>query len=180
MKPLMLLLISFTCFNISYSQDDVSYMTSREQLMLKELNMARTKPLQYAAFISSYQRRNGCTTGDCAAAALELKAKLARMQPIPPLRPSKIMYKVAKAHADTFDRKNVKHSKSGYAENISVGCGNVRDCALGFLIDYGIPNRGHRKTILNPNYRAVGIYEGKGGCFIQEFSYSRPEDRSKY
>lgn len=42
-------------------------------------------------------------------------------------------------------------------ENITSGSQKARDIVLQMLVDDGFESRGHRKNLLNPNFRAVGI-----------------------
>jgi uncharacterized protein YkwD len=49
------------------------------------------------------------------------------------------------------------------AENIHFGDYNQdkgRRIILALLVDDGVPNRGHRTTLFNPDLNAVGIYTG--------------------
>jgi uncharacterized protein YkwD len=42
-------------------------------------------------------------------------------------------------------------------ENIVYGADNARDMVVELLIDDGVPGRGHRKSILNPDFDRVGV-----------------------
>ena len=43
------------------------------------------------------------------------------------------------------------------AENIAYGLKDPRDLVIALLVDYGVKDRGHRKNLLNPFWRYVGI-----------------------
>jgi uncharacterized protein YkwD len=43
------------------------------------------------------------------------------------------------------------------AENIAYGLKDPRDLVIALLVDYGVKGRGHRKNLLNPFWRYVGI-----------------------
>eukprot|EP00298_Acanthocystis_sp_HF-20_P011303 c19324_g1_i1.p1 GENE.c19324_g1_i1~~c19324_g1_i1.p1 ORF type:complete len:247 (+),score=98.84 c19324_g1_i1:34-741(+) len=50
------------------------------------------------------------------------------------------------------------HKNAG--ENLSFGSKDAREIVLSFLIDDGIEDRGHRKNILNPDFRVIGVHHG--------------------
>jgi uncharacterized protein YkwD len=43
------------------------------------------------------------------------------------------------------------------AENIAYGLNNPREVVIAQVVDYGVEGRGHRKNLLNPFWRYVGI-----------------------
>ena len=47
-----------------------------------------------------------------------------------------------------------------YGENLSFHCETALDVVLQLVVDDGVPNRGHRENIFNPDFRCVGIYSG--------------------
>ena len=61
-------------------------------------------------------------------------------------------------------------------ENIARGTGGVREIVLQLLIDSGVPGRGHRTNILNPDWKYVACYkvaelsDDKLSWWIQEFA----------
>lgn len=56
------------------------------------------------------------------------------------------------------DRIERYGSWSGHiGENIVYGSSGPRDAVFEQLLDFGVPDRGHRRTLLNPVWRYVGI-----------------------
>ncbi len=47
--------------------------------------------------------------------------------------------------------------KRGIAENLQWAASNAHEAVVSLMIDDGIRSRGHRKNILNPAYRLVGV-----------------------
>ena len=43
------------------------------------------------------------------------------------------------------------------AENISYGRHTAEEMVISWLIDKNTPSRGHRKNLLNPRYRYIGV-----------------------
>jgi len=62
-------------------------------------------------------------------------------------------------------------------ENIARGLGSPRDIILQLLIDSGVPERGHRKNILNPEWEFVACHnvntldDREMRWWLQEFAY---------
>jgi uncharacterized protein YkwD len=60
------------------------------------------------------------------------------------------------------DRVNIYGTAlDGVNENISYGAKTARDVVLTMLIDDGVANRSHRKNLLNPNFKVVGLSVGE-------------------
>ena len=47
-----------------------------------------------------------------------------------------------------------------YGENLSFHCETALEVILQLLVDDGVPNRGHRENLFNPDFRVVGVYSG--------------------
>jgi uncharacterized protein YkwD len=154
-------------------------MAVREQEMLNEINFVRTKPNEYKKFIIDYlQNRN--PDNNSRKAATELVKQLEDMSPIAPVQFSDYLYQQAKVHGQWMeDADAIEHSAFNNAENLVAGTTNIRDAIILLLIDVTDSQRGHRKNILHPGYKYVGVCEVKGsvagmkGIFVQEFNFKQ-------
>jgi len=175
-----------------------SSMTSEEQNMVKEINLMRANPKAYIPYIKAYidnmKKEGGWGASYIAqeeAAANELIAELNKLGPLSQLKAKEDLYQVAVQHGNDlkgmgnvthtgsngsspFDRIDKGTDLSGGNENLVGGLNTVRESVITLLIDNGIPNRGHRKTLLNPawNYascRKVGDVGGMPNSWVQLF-----------
>jgi len=76
-----------------------------------------------------------------------------------------------------FDRMNRYGSWGGSAaENLAYGKSDGEGFMLQLYIDDGVPDRGHRKAILNPNLKMVGMHhcdhKGYGGMLAVAYAVS--------
>lgn len=144
--------------------------------MLEEINLVRTNPQDYIQYIDGYLDYWDASTSE-RKTSKELINILKKMTPVPALTFSDELYKAAKKHGQYMKRtKRFKHSRMGYAENLVAGNDNIRYAIIDLLIDDGIPSRGHRKNILDPEASVFGCYEVDGMVgrwdyvFVQEFN----------
>jgi uncharacterized protein YkwD len=86
------------------------------------------------------------------------------------LKPTRELFTIAMEHAITSGKKGTTgHQKfekrynplmqnySEVAENCAYGYEHAKDILIRLLIDEDIPDLGHRKNILNPNFNAIGV-----------------------
>jgi uncharacterized protein YkwD len=158
-----------------------------EHGLIDELNFARSDPQTYAAGLERdlqfYQgtlfRRPGeeiaLQTREGAAAAREAIRVLRQTKPLPALRVSEGLTAGARDHVkDQAPRGLMNHRgtdgsmawdrvsrysdwKSKISENMTFGPATPHDVVAALLIDDGIADRGHRKNILDPEVKVVGI-----------------------
>jgi hypothetical protein len=154
-----------------------SQLTEREQQVLDEINLVRTDPVGYIQYIDSFLEYWDSNAAERATAE-ELKKQLKKMEPLQPLEFSQTLYDSAKKHgAKMVKTKVFEHSNCDCAENIQYGNSDVRYAILDLLIDHGVSGRGHRKNILNPEYKYFAVYEVLGivgdmeYIFIQQFDW---------
>ncbi|MHB1921085.1 MAG: CAP domain-containing protein [Chitinophagaceae bacterium] len=122
-----------------------------------------------------------------------LRRELESSAPIPALRISSVMEKTAAYQANDLRRyqgRRLDHTSSNgmtfedRMRRAGVGCAaenlysadrtSALQMVLDLLIDYGVSSLGHRKNLLNPMYKSVGIslahYYGGGTIMVQDFS----------
>ena len=162
--------------------------------ILKELNLARQHPKKYATFIEQerpyyvgkFIKRPGeitIITNEGVSAVDEAIRFLKKVNPVAPLNYSAGMSRAAMDHVQDQGRKGTfghrgsdgsqpadRVSRYGkwletVGENISYGRDVARDIVIGLIVDDGVPSRGHRNNIFNPQFRIVGIACGAHKTF---------------
>jgi len=163
----------------------VSY-DALEQEMVAEINLARTRPSEYAAFLEGLRPRfsgkeyrqpgKPALLTEEGTAPLEEAIKVLRAaRPIAPLTMAKGMCSGARAlvteqsASGAMGHKGADGSyceqrserfgawKAPIGENLSYSDDSARERVLTMLIDDGVANRGHRQRILDPAYKVVGV-----------------------
>jgi len=108
------------------------------------------------------------------AALVEAIQFLESVKPLPALKVSQGMSRGARDHVE-FQGKGgtIGHGsteggqpwdrisrygtwKKTVGENIAYGQSRARDVVVSLIVDDGVPGRGHRQNIFNPNFRVVG------------------------
>ncbi len=182
--------------------DEYAFMTKREQSMIEEINLLRSNPKGYVLFIEDYinalqeEIDNGGASNkfykEEIKAATELIGVLKSTPALSILKPHSGIYEAARLHGmdmttneffghkgtdDSlpWDRimKNATDIKDAN-ENLVGGPYEVRQAIIILLVDTGIQDRGHRKTLLQPDWEYVACYEvGQinkfTNCWIQNF-----------
>lgn len=172
-----------------------AYMRSEELSMIDEINLLRSNPRGYVTYVRDYAARSksGQTWPVNQATVDELIGELDQLGPLSTLTPMQCVYEAARKHGEDIRQRG----RSGHVgsdgsypwdrvlrecpsladgnENLVAGPDNVRDAVIMLLIDDGIPNRGHRRTLLNPEWKYSAPYKiGKVGMFpnswVQKFA----------
>jgi uncharacterized protein YkwD len=180
----------------SIPASDASYMQALEMDMLREINMLRANPPAYIKYVNEYvadQKANNGFPVDQAVVD-ELNDELRKLGPLSQLQAKECVYIAAKKHGqDIIKMGRTDHIGSDGKwpwdrvrrecpdlqdgnENLVGGPDNVRESVVILLIDEGIPNRGHRKTLLRPDWVYAACYNiGKVGmmpnCWVQKFGF---------
>jgi uncharacterized protein YkwD len=166
--------------------DKADYLSHLEKAVVNEINLARTSPREYLSLLEQYKKYyegkilklpgdTPILTREGTSAVAEAVRSLRSQKPVFPLSPSKGMSSGAKDHvrdlrtsgasqhegsdgSQAWDRVNRYGTWQKFiGENISFGHDKARNIVMALMIDDGVPNRGHRKNILNPEFRMVGV-----------------------
>jgi uncharacterized protein YkwD len=158
--------------------------------MVSEINLMRSNPAAYVQYVEKYQRESMIPAS--AATAAELIAELRALPALSQLSVMSCLYDAAKWHAETqrpkgdidhqgvdgswpWDRGRTYCSDLKDAnENIVGGPSSVRNSVIVLLLDEGIASRGHRKNLVNKDWKYVACYSaGMVGsmpnCYVQMF-----------
>jgi uncharacterized protein YkwD len=170
----------------SNKTSEVAYLSPLEKAVVNEMNLARTSPKEYLSLLEQFKKyydgkllklpgETPILTKEGTSAAVEATRSLRSLKPVSPLCPSKGMTLGAKDHvrdlrtsgasqhkgsdgSQTWDRVNRYGTwQKIIGENISFGHNKARNIVMTLMIDDGIPSRGHRKNIFNPDFRWVGV-----------------------
>lgn len=165
--------------------EKANYLSAIEKEMIKEINLFRSNPKGYIAYIKAHVaviNSKKQTYGPLSnynediMAAEELIQELEKVGPLSMLRPHKGVYKAARSHGqDIFKRGSGGHQGSDgsfpwdrvrkYAkdlkhgnENLVAGKETARQALILLLVDAGIEDRGHRKVLLDPSWNYIACY----------------------
>lgn len=165
-------------------------MSAAEREVLDEMNLARTRPAEYAAVLEKlkpFYKGNVFTGPDGKAlvtqegwkAVEEAVTFMRGLKPLQPLAASNGMCSGAGELVKDQSRSGATGHKgsdgsfceqrltrygtwlSPVGENLSYGSHTARDRVVQLLIDDGFANRGHRQRILDPGYKVAGVSCGQ-------------------
>jgi uncharacterized protein YkwD len=169
--------------------DEAEYLSPLEKAVVLEINMARTNPKGYASFLEKWKQyydgkllrlpgEKTLVTKEGVIAVNEAIRSIRSTHPVLPLSPSKGMSLAAKDHVkDQGSLGSTQHKGSDgsqpwdrakrygtwqktIGENISYGSDKARNIVIGLIVDDGVPGRGHRKNIFNPDFHVIGVAFG--------------------
>jgi uncharacterized protein YkwD len=150
----------------------MQYINAQPEEVLKIMNEVRTDPKVFLnARLLPYLKEHELEDNPY---AKSLISELKVAKPVNALQPSTVLEKLAKGHAidmgekgkvghtssngTTFENRVRKKIKTGMiAENCDYGNAEALDIVMSLLIDDGITSLGHRKNILHPTLKYVGI-----------------------
>lgn len=165
-------------------------LSKAEAEVLAELNLFRTNPKAYAKyledFLKTFDGQYFRTADGVMLSSFEGKkpveeaiAALKEANSLPEFKAVDGLVKAASAHAQDLVKNNKSGHKgtdgsfpadrvarfglptSGVFENISYSTKNARDVVFNMLIDDGTATRNHRKNLLNPQLKSVGLATGE-------------------
>jgi uncharacterized protein YkwD len=189
----LFLLLFITALVQPVNAEPPDYLSPLEKAIVHEINTARTNPGGYASFFEEWKRyydgkllkipgEKIIMTEEGVTALNEAKRFIRSMSPVPQLSPSKGMSLGAKDHAkdqgslgsighrgrdgsQPWDRVNRYGTwKKSLGENIAYGSDKARNVVMCLIVDDGVPGRGHRKNIFNPEFRMIGVACGHHGA----------------
>ncbi len=170
---------------------DADYLTPLEKEVVYEINLFRSDPAAYSKRyieplktyydnkILHYPGDKAIQTVEGVRALNECVQELKQMSSRPILQPDQKLGKAARDHQRDqqktgktghtgSDRSDMKQRIERYGkwqkligENIAYGNSGARQIVIFLLIDDGVKNRGHRTTLLNPEFNTVGVACGK-------------------
>ena len=180
------------------------FLGDLEKDVILHLNMARTDPARYAQdfieprmeYFSGEMYREleetSLITREGAQAVEECVSDMEDTEVMMPLLPSEGISLAALDHVQdlslTGDTGHIGSDRSEFStrierygqwlisigEVISYGPTTGREIVVGLLIDDGVPDRGHRTSILNPDFSLVGIaieeHPAYGNVCVIEFA----------
>lgn len=161
-----------------------------EQDIVGEINLARTRPAEYAAYLEQlrplfagreYRRpgKPGLLTEEGTKALDEAVAFLRAARPAPPLTLSLGMCSGARelvreqsasgatghqgADGSFCEQRSQRFGSwtAPIGENLSYGDDTARERVITLLIDDGFASRGHRKRLLDPTFKVAGVACGE-------------------
>ena len=167
-------------------EDKFSYLSNLEHEVIDELNFARVQPSEYADYLIAYSelfvgrelRERGevtVLTQEGRSAVNEAMRFLRNQKPLSYLIASKGMSKAAEdmvrmqettsqighkgRDGSTFAERISRYGAwdGSCSENIDYGNNKARRIVMALIIDDGVSNRGHRKSIFNPGLKRVGV-----------------------
>ncbi len=181
---------------ITNKEDNFGYLSDLEREVIDELNFARMQPSEYADYLIAYSelfvgrelRERGeitVLTREGRSAVNEAIRFLRNQKPLPYLIASKGMSKAAEdmvrmqgtttqighngRDGSTFADRVSRYGtwEGSCSENIDYGNNKARRIVMALIIDDGVSNRGHRKSIYNPAFKRIGLACGQH----QRFQY---------
>jgi len=187
---LTLLFISAVGFSQPRNIGKAKFLSPLENAVIDEIYMARKAPKDYSSLLEQYKKyfdnkllklpgETPILTKEGVGAVVEAIRFLHSMKSIYPLTPSKGMSLAAKDHVNDlvlsgasqhvgsdnsqpWDRvKRYGTWQKVIGEMISLGHDGARDIVMSLIIDDGVPHRGHRKNIFNPDFRFIGVACGE-------------------
>ena len=144
---------------------------SNDGAVLDEINLARTRPREYAEIVETRMRAMPGADQRCVE---EAKAFLRRQRPLGPLQCVPGLALSARQHVtDQGPTGAIGHrgadggspwarmAKQGQwtgraGENISYGYADARTIVVTLIVDQGVPGRGHRRNIFCGGFKVAG------------------------
>ncbi len=166
------------------------YLNRVEAEVVREINRARTDPAGYARHFQSWLQyydgnmrrlpdRTPVRTKEGTDAVHDAIRYLRSAKALHPLEPSRGMSRGARDHvrdmgpSGALGHEGYDDSRAGtrvnrygnwgkrIGENIAYGGDRARDIVMRLIIDDGVPGRGHRHNIFDPEFYFIGVAFGR-------------------
>jgi len=183
---LTLLFTSAVGFSQPNKIGDAKFLLPLENEVVHEINTARAAPKEYSDLLEQWKKyydkkilklpgETPLLTNEGVSALIDAIQFLCPMKSVPLLSPSKGMSLGAKDHVKDQGRLSAGQHKGSdgsqpwdrvnrygiwersIGENISYGSDKARNIVMYLIIDDGVLSRGHRKNLLNPDFRVIGV-----------------------
>ncbi|HYG49690.1 MAG TPA: CAP domain-containing protein [Flavobacteriales bacterium] len=149
----------------TYTDEDNIPGLEREIIYLT--NLCRLNPKLFAqTYVKQYLDENNLKTANTASLVKDLN----KCHKLEALTYSEDLYYCAKAHAESNGKKgleghqhyNTRFKKyasqyTTHGENCDYGNNSAIDVVMSLLIDEDVPGTGHRKNILDKQFKAIGV-----------------------
>jgi uncharacterized protein YkwD len=174
---------------INRSSNNVNYLSPIEQQVIAEINQVRTNPSVYIKKLDNLRQyfdgnllklpeKIPLQTNEGVFAVDEAIQFLQNVKPVPSIEPSKGMSLASRdlasdqainggightgSDGSTFGQRLNRYGswQGSIAQNISYAKDTAEGIVMQWLIDDGVPKRGHRSNIVNPSYQQVGVAYG--------------------
>lgn len=161
--------ISQTVEEKANTAKDANYMSEKEQKVVFYHNIAR---LDGEYFIKTYLDpfMEKTTEYEKNADYYSLIRRLKKVKGLPLLMPAEDLTEMAKEHARSsgktghvghrgYDSRAKKYCENykTYSENCDYGVDDPLEVVIDLLIDEGVPGKGHRENILDPDMNTIGV-----------------------
>jgi len=169
---------------------EAPYLNELEQEVIHELNKVRSNPKRYSeeyieelitAFNGNlyiYPGQDPVKSKEGVKPLMECIQVLRNTKPLPILNPAEGLAKASRIlvndqqfggighitrNGSTPQKRIEKYGKwdINSGEDITYGSFEARQIVIALLIDDGVPDRAHRKNVLNPLYHFAGVAYGK-------------------
>jgi len=142
----------------------VDYLTDEEKEVILVLNLVRIEPAKFNR-IHIIRGNDACSQNKYYRSLVDT---LSRLSPLPALTPNRTLSHIARAYADSAGKVGfVGHGDFEgrtkgilcyvIAENIAYGLADAVTIVENLLLDEGVPSLGHRKNILDAEFKYVGV-----------------------
>jgi Cysteine-rich secretory protein family len=168
-------------------------LTTEQLDVLYTCNVLRLKPQYFLdSFVTPFMKAHDELLGPN---WKSLQKDLKKANPLKAFTPHSLLFKTATAHAkdlsstgklshnssngDDFFTRITKSGLQGCAgENINYATNNTAaEAVILLMLDNGVPNLGHRKALLNPDYLSIGVALAtfkSGKVLVQDFGCNLP------